>query len=471
MGTKCTSCNSNKYLSGSSCLSLPAGVFLWKQDSITRNCFPTCSACESSEITKCTQCYSDYIPVLTTDTVKGNLNIFSCDSKCPVTHYITSIYQSVAGTYCLPCETLVTNCIKCQQDSPTSKAICQKCISGFYVNVDVNTLFNNICTKCDATCAECAGTPTNCIACASGKVLSYDSGASTYSCVTDPATLAATNRICPHEKYLYKGQCYEKDCPDGSFRRKYYTDDCASCEVATPGCFSCNKATGVCEVCKPEYKKDVTNTCFLCDQNSLQCCKVGQGTTSGTCSVCTDLNAADCFTPIKSTVCNTGFVLNSVGVCKATITNCNSYNYAASTCLLCSGSKVQSAATCVTSCTAPKLSYITNSRIICQGCNSNCNTCTYPDTNNRCSACTSANGYFQTNLGCSTCYSTVIYFDLGNLQCIYRVHLYHMSRWLPGLRGLLLQLSIRNIPQRRSVLKLRRLRQLHRHSHRQLQLA
>lgn len=349
------------------------------------------------------------------DSVKSNLNIFSCDSKCPDTHYITTTYLSVAGTYCLPCETLVTNCIKCHQETPTSKAICQRCNSGFYVNVDVTTLYDNVCSKCDSSCIECAKTATNCIACASGKVLSYDAGSASYSCVTDPATLPSTNRVCPHHKYLYKGQCYDGDCPDSSYRRKFYTDDCASCEVATPGCFKCDKGTGTCQVCKPEYKMHTDNTCFLCNQNSLQCCKVGEGTNSGTCSACTDVNAADCLTPAKSTACNTGFVLNSVGVCKTTIASCNSYNYAATTCLLCSGSNVQSGATCVASCTAPQLSYITTSRIVCEGCNSTCSACTKPDTNNRCSTCTAANGYFQTNLGCKTCFSTVGFIDLGYL--------------------------------------------------------
>lgn len=443
---------------------------MWKSGQITRNCFPTCTSCVTSDIAQCTGCYSDYIAVFTVDAVKSNLNTFSCDSDCPDTHYVTTLYNAVVGTYCLPCETLVPNCLKCNLPTPASKAICQQCKTGFYVTVNVQTLFDNNCAKCDAGCLECAGTATNCIACDAGKVLTLDPSSGSYSCANNTDTLPATNRVCPYNKYLYKGQCYEKDCPDGSFRRKYFTDDCASCEVATPGCFKCDKTTGKCITCKPEYKMDTSNLCFLCNQNSLQCCNIGQGTSAGSCSVCTDPNASDCFIPAYSIACNAGYVLNALGVCQIALANCNSYNYQATLCLLCSGTRLQSGGSCVTTCTAPALSYVSNSKLVCQGCESTCTACTMPDTNNRCSTCTSVNGYYLTDSGCAQCPFSVTTHNPDRLHRMDGLHVQHLHR-LPALGHLLHELPLGHVPERGLVLELRRLHELHGRGDRQLQRA
>ena len=408
VGSLCTSCYSDKYLVGTTCLPLPNNIFLWKTSAITRKCFPTCTTCTSSDIDGCTACYSQYVKVFTTAAVKQNLDTHSCDSVCPATHYMTTSYKSVVGTYCLPCETLLTNCISCYQKTPTTKIICKKCNPGFFVSIDTNTFFTNTCDKCDSRCVECSGSSTNCVSCASGQVIQYNSGTGNYDCVTDPRTLSLTNRVCPYNKFLYQGQCLDS-CPESTYRRKRYTDDCTACVDSTGGCYKCDTETAQCSVCHPHYKLDTSFLCFTCNQNSIQCCNVGQGTEDGSCSVCTDSNAADCFSPSFSTQCNAGYIDSTLGVCKASITNCNSYSYDATSCLMCTGTNLNDAGTCSAACSGSKMSFVSKSTLSCEACDTTCATCTFPLLNNRCPTCQAiSTGVKQVGKGCLDCANKVI---------------------------------------------------------------
>jgi len=408
-------------LSGTSCLPLPDNIFLWKQDSIIRNCFPTCTKCESSEISQCTACYPSFVKVFTADAVKKNLKTHSCDSKCPDTHYMTTEYMAVVGVYCLPCETLVTNCMKCYQRIPTEKAICQKCKTGFFVSVDLNTLFTNTCAKCDDSCAECAGSATNCVSCAAGKVLSYDATKDAYECIVDPKTLPVTNRVCPYNKFLYQGQCHAA-CPTGTYRRKRYTDDCTACQDSTDGCFSCETETATCTVCQPSFKKNPSNACFLCHQNSVQCCDVGKGTNLGLCTVCSGSNVADCFTPEYATSCAAGFVKNANGVCVAQISMCFAYSYTGASCLMCQDSNLVEGSNCVAACSAGLFKYVQSSKLKCEGCDARCATCSMPATNNRCPTCKAQNtGVKKVGSGCLDCPNKV--------DCSHAVAVFCVERW------------------------------------------
>lgn len=383
------------------------GTYLWNGQTIVRNCFPTCTSCITSEINKCTGCDANSIPVLATDSVKSNQFVFSCDSVCPSTHYITTQYLSNIGTFCLPCAAALSNCMSCHLPTPTSKLICKKCAAGFYVVVDTTTQFTNNCAKCDATCVECSGTATNCVACATGQVLTYDAASTSFKCVTDTKTSPSTNRVCPRHMFLYQGQCLT-ECPQGTYRRRFWTDDCASCEGIITGCSVCDRDAGKCTVCNPLYKISLATTppsCYICNQNAVQCCAPGFGwTTGGTCSACTDPLSATCFIPSFSTSCTSTNTLNAVGVCKSPITSCNSYDYQGTSCLLCSGTNKRSSATsCIATCAGSTYDYVLASKLTCQGCHSSCATCTEPLTNNRCATCSASSRFVIKEKGCYQC--------------------------------------------------------------------
>jgi proprotein convertase subtilisin/kexin type 5 len=385
-------------------------LYLWKGNPITRYCFPTCTNCITSEINKCTACYSDYLAVVSyTDILKGNPSTFSCDSKCPTTHFYTldpQILTLPPGTgikYCMPCESVVQNCIQCYRASSTSSLICLNCRAGFFVSVDASTSYSNTCQKCDDSCAECSGDMLTCTKCATGKMLKLVSGK--VRCVPDDKTLALTNRVCPYNKFLYQGQCLD-ECPEGTYRRKYYTDDCASCTVATTGCFDCDKVTSTCTTCHPNYKSFAAGACYFCNQNNIQCCAYGFGwTVSGTCSACSVANSVDCLMPSNAIQCNSvgSYVLNALGSCLSPITNCNSYNFDASKCTQCSKGTMLSGSTCVATC-GSLYEYFSNSNKICSACHSYCTTCSAPGLSGKCSACAAATaGIYPVTGGCNQC--------------------------------------------------------------------
>ena len=228
--------------------------------------------------------------------------------------------------------------------------------------------------------------------------------AGTVTCVASDKILALTNRVCPYHKFLYLGQCLDT-CPAGTYRRKYYTDDCAACSIATPGCFDCVTETSVCNTCHPVYKSFSAGTCYNCGQNTNQCCNYGFGwTTSGVCSACTVPGSLDCLTPVNSILCDTGTskVLNSLGTCASPITSCNSYNFDASVCTQCSLTTLYNGASCVASCSAGTYPYFSNSNKICSACHPYCTACSAPGLSGKCSACQSG-GYYPVTGGCVQC--------------------------------------------------------------------
>jgi hypothetical protein len=402
IATNCVTCGPGKYWVSGTCPVLPSNLYRWLSSAITRNCFPTCTSCSSSEYNKCLGCYPNFVPVVSKADAIANLDTFSCETECPSTHYRGFAYKATTATFCLPCEVLITNCVKCFLETAVAKPICQRCRAGFYVVIDTATFFTNSCDICATDCLECADKPNNCIACHAGKVLSFDTATGLYGCVADPKTLPVTNRVCSYHKYLYQGQCLDS-CPVGTYRRKYYTDDCTSCDIATDGCFSCNSQTAVCTTCQPTSKKNLANTCYPCDHNLLQCCDVSMGTSSGTCSACSDINSSKCIVPSYSTTCNAGFVKNLNGLCTAVLANCAAYNYLASSCVLCAATHKLSGGSCVAACGGSLKQFVSTAAVTCEDCDPLCSTgsCTLPLTNNRCSACPT--GHFLTTKGCKRC--------------------------------------------------------------------
>lgn len=396
----CLTCPTTRYLTETNdCLLLPDNIFKWKSTEITRKCFTACKTCDSSNYNKCTSCFTNFIAVYSEETVKANLKIHTCESICPDTHYIATTYQTVAGTYCLPCTTLIQDCEQCRVTN--SNPICSFCLKGYYVTADAVNLFENKCSACDSSCETCAGSSDNCMTCPTGKTRVYKTATSKYSC--DDVSLAQelTNKKCENHKYLYNGQCGE-ECPEGTFRRKQGFEDCTLCEKETSGCYDCDKVTSVCQNCNITSKSRGDNTCYYCNQNLDQCCDVGQGINDGACIACNPTNCADCYNKEYCISCNAGFVNTSRGQCQSSIGDCQVYNNLGDSCVQCNTDKSLVAGACQVGCPAANtFSYLKDASVTCEGCDPSCTTCTSVLENYFCSAC--AAGRILLNGACTEC--------------------------------------------------------------------
>ena len=117
---------------------------------------------------------------------------------------------------------------------------------------------SNFCKACDSSCASCARSATNCLTCASPKLLDVN------SCVS----------ICPVGKFSSRGACSSCD------------QTCASCSGSATNCSTCPqgqylKGSQCIADCGVGFYHDLTK-CLICDSSCSTC----NGAGSSNCLSC-----------------------------------------------------------------------------------------------------------------------------------------------------------------------------------------
>ena len=231
-----------------------------------------------------------------------------CSLDCPKRGY----YYGLESTLCEKCP---SECIHCEKPSA-----CLKCVSGLVLHEGKCVLHcpkgfyaeksSNICSACDKTCAECAGSATSCTKCGPAQILFKN------QCVTECpsgtfldkmfkrclpcddscSTCAEASRCtsCKPGLVLFQDHCRLK-CP----ARYYYETELMRCQ----GCNSiCHKCSGpsTCNECIPPYvleKNQCTSTCssgYVLNRATRTCvpchesCQTCMGTTRDECLSCKD---------------------------------------------------------------------------------------------------------------------------------------------------------------------------------------
>lgn len=431
--TECTGCPSDRYLSGTTCISCLTihctkctsntncqscelgyaldGILCknycssnkYKDASgICQNCDSTCLTCMAGGTTGCQTCSSDRYLSSSNSCLPCNSNCKTCTStstKCLtcnspkilsgsacVDSCGTGYYQRSDST-CQPCN---PSCLEC--NSATVKG-CTKCIDGQY-------LVGGSCISCDIRCKTCETNPTNCNSC---STTTYLSGSTCVSICPDgkyPRTGDNTCQSCDLSCLTCTGSTSSscKTCPDG----KYLT--------STNQCQSCNSNCKTCDLLVPTKCLSCTSPLFLSltGNKCISPCPDGQygRTTDQTCQKCD----STCIT------CNGGSLINCLSCedgkflyltrCLTCDSNCKTCVTNLSSCTLCTLPLVLLNAKCIDNCPNGYFKEISSNS--CQKCDSNCVTCSSSSKN--CETCKS-NQLKTTSNTCQNC-------DINCLTCL-----------------------------------------------------
>lgn len=411
--TKCISCNSPKFLLGSTCVDSCGFGYYLRSDSTCQPCNQACVECTSAKPTECTKCANgQYLdggscfpcdilcetceksPTICKSCPKttyllgsncvsacpdgkyprtSDLTCQSCDltcltctgstsfncKTCPDGKYLTSTYQCQnCNSNCKTCDlSISTKCISCTSPlflSQTGNTCISPCPAGQYGRTTDQT-----CQKCDSTCKTCnGGAITNCLSCEDNaylyltRCLKCDSNCKT--CITNAATCTS----CTPPLILMNDKCISA-CPKEYFK-EISSNSCQKCDS---NCVTCSSTSKNCEICKANEFLTSSNTCQNCDVNCLTCL-----TSSNNCQTCASplfLENNKCVTG-----CNAGFYGDS------TINTCKPCD---PSCLTCSGKLKTNCSSCV----EEKVVGPTGE---CQKCDSTCKTCSGV-TENECTSC------------------------------------------------------------------------------------
>lgn len=129
----------------------------------------------------------------------------------------------MANSYGSDCS---ASCTSGQYYNPLSSTCTTLCPSGTYANT-----FSHTCELCQGACAQCVGTPTNCVGCVSSSNL----------------------------KYFYSGVCYAV-CPNVTYTSGF---NCLACSVAD-NCKTCSGASDACTSCLGNLILDLTSCVSTC---------------------------------------------------------------------------------------------------------------------------------------------------------------------------------------------------------------
>ncbi|KRX07476.1 Insulin-like growth factor binding protein, N-terminal [Pseudocohnilembus persalinus] len=425
----CQSCSSGYYLANNSCsTTCPNGLFQNDATNECDSCDSTCETCSGPASNECITCKSSpqhYF--MSSDS--------SCYEICPDGYYASDITNPKS------CETCPSGCATC-----TSNSDCQSCSSGYYLannscsTTCPNGLFpNNVtneCDSCDATCETCSGPASNeCITCKSSPqhyFMSSDSSCyetcpdgyyasditnpkSCEQCPSGCATCTSNSdcQSCSSGYYLVNNSC-STTCPSGLFQNDV-TNECDSCDSTCETCSG--PASNECITCKfspQHYYMSTDSSCYETCPDGYYGSDI---TIPKTCVTCTS-GCATCTSNSDCQSCSSGYYLAN-NSCSTTCPNglfqndaTNECDSCDSTCETCSGPASNECITCKSSpqhyfmssdssCyeTCPDGYYssdITNPKS-CEPCDISCATCT---SNSVCQSCNS--GYFLTNNSCQS---------------------------------------------------------------------
>ena len=238
----------------------------------------------------------------TVDPVSG---VSYCDDTLPTPLYITNS----APYSCEPCETVITGCLACQNNTATE---CTSCGNGYYAATAVPV---STCTQCGSLCSTCNDGAT-----CSGCINNLQLNGGTFACeCTAPDYLHPTSNTCEACPGLilhcntcsYSAPNFLCSVCDDSF---YVAGDSLSCIACSdPTCLTCN-AAGDCLSCEPGYTQ--SGTACICDAN----CGLCQGNVAPECVACTG-GFAPC------TACIVGTYDAGGGACTSCPVTCDECSY------------------------------------------------------------------------------------------------------------------------------------------------
>lgn len=237
-------------LSGTTCTSCDAGFYRYGDGLQCLPCVAPCAAC-SGAATNCTECREGY----SMDSAAGLCILPHCTNMqgAACARCASGYYLGAGGSACLPCTApcatctgAATNCLSCNASYTLQSnecivvscarmdgAACDECVSGHYLAGPLS------CKPCQAPCATCTGSATQCTACPSG-----------YNLVAGVCTV-------PNCATMDGTTC--KQCLDGF----YPSENNTACLMCLASCATCSGNSAMCTTCAEGYKMvSGTSKCF-----------------------------------------------------------------------------------------------------------------------------------------------------------------------------------------------------------------
>jgi len=253
--TECSECYTGYYFyeDKQECVKeCPSGTYL--ERTMCKPCESDCGSCYESS-TKCTGC-----------NIGKYLLYDKCVDKgtCKRMGYIAN--DSINA--CEPCSSL---CVECQE----SATFCSKCKENEFLNMVEGTCLttcvphgynvlgtdgtHGTCAPCENNCKLCISA-TECLTCISDYLFHtatkecvsscsdgyYGHEKKCYPCNSfcESCDSLSTCFRCPSGYILYKGQCYQGNCPEGTFDSNSICEECdSSCATCSGNKYSCTKCT------------------------------------------------------------------------------------------------------------------------------------------------------------------------------------------------------------------------------------
>jgi cysteine-rich repeat protein len=422
--TKCLSCYTGKYLSGTSCLTCMANCancttattcitcnpyYVFTSGTCVANCSNVtyCATCTVSSGIVCSACSTGYSLVggicmevcgdgmLVTPEVCDDNNIISgdgCSSTCQVE--VGFFCNTASPTLCQPCS---SNCPTC-----TSAVLCTVCATGYSIISGACVLDCTVITYC-ATCSYSSILPgTHCDSCQNGYEVQLNS-----TC----ASRCGDGKRVPSEGCDDGATVAGDGCsPTCTVETGYFCTDTfpnpSTCALCISDCDVCSDAT-TCTTCRTGYVYDTTTSPPTCKadctpiSNCLTCSySVGSGTLCLSCNdgyypngangcdpQCGDgkrvaSEGCDDYNNANNDGCSSSCTVESGFYCTDTFPNPSTCSACVSFCITCSNH---------VSCTACSTDYAYNSTL--NACTidctvvSQCLTCDYFATITRCLTC------------------------------------------------------------------------------------
>ncbi|KAL4490436.1 hypothetical protein ABPG72_002646 [Tetrahymena utriculariae] len=366
----CTSCSGSLYLTKNQCLQncpLNQTKVTAQNNNTCQNCDKSCLTCDGTNPNSCKSCLAPDLFLSTS---------FSCVTTCS-----SNQYKNIQNQTCSPCNFSCstckgpdsTDCLSCSGalylDQP--RGICSnQCPDKQYKNIQ-----NNKCEQCNPTCASCNGPSSS--ECASCDLPRFYQ-ASTKQCVTD----CLSNQF----KDTQQKRCRNCD-PTCATCSDAYSNNCTSCQ----GQLYLDTAEYKCSSTCPLrfFKNTSNNQCSKCDNSCYSC----DGSQPNNCLSCELPRYYQVAQRQCVTQCNSNQYKNQQSFqCLNCDTSCASCSGGSSTdCTSCTGSLFldKLSKRCVANC---PFGYFQNkSNNECNLCDSICESCFGPNTNN-CKSC--ATPYF-----------------------------------------------------------------------------
>lgn len=360
---KCTSCKLDAALASSSpsaCLCNPR-FYMRTPEFVCLACHHSCLTCSGDLSTQCLTC--------------GSNADLTASKTCLCR---SGSFKAVEGPNCTLCAST------CKECNGAYSHQCTECKAGTVMtNINNNMgeclcpigqFFNtaaNACQPCNARCKNCSGSATFCTECKDAPpVASLNTATGICSCTDTAKALNGSTGFCE--------SCHAT---------------CLTCSV--PGsinsCSSCvGQATVISSACVcsqlQKYMDRVTGQCIACPNNRCKTCNYN-ASNQVVCTSC-QLNAA-----LASSVdcaCNTGFYMDSAGLCQSCPVQCTT----------CNGPNL----TDCTSCKSTSYPVYYQGGTGCLPCHSNCSSC-FGGSSNNCNSCHFSAIYSSTNKTC-TCSAT-----------------------------------------------------------------